>query len=122
MAKYDKSDAFKVWENCFSTRADQIDPFGKKIKFGEYGQDSEFGWEVDHIWPLNPEGSNPKGADTLSNLQPLHFQSNNAKANKLNGKAMGKKFEVRKISSNKEKNIGRLIVNGKQKYNYNRWQ
>jgi 5-methylcytosine-specific restriction endonuclease McrA len=48
---------------------------GKAMKFSDHGdRDSKFGWEIDHIKP-----SSKGGSDDLSNLQPLHWQTNVAK-------------------------------------------
>jgi hypothetical protein len=45
------------------------------IRRGDYGRETQYGWEVDHVRPV-AEG----GADDLSNLQPLHWQNNRHKA------------------------------------------
>ncbi|HEY6924862.1 MAG TPA: HNH endonuclease signature motif containing protein [Steroidobacteraceae bacterium] len=43
----------------------------------EYGDRSSiFGWEIDHIVPLNQGGS-----DDLENLRPLNWRNNEAKGN-----------------------------------------
>lgn len=45
-----------------------------------YGKESDYGWQIDHIKPKDKGGS-----DDLSNLQPLHWRNNAAKAaGKLN--------------------------------------
>jgi len=41
----------------------------------EYGQTSQFGWEVDHVVPVSQGGS-----DQLANLQPLYWENNRHKA------------------------------------------
>lgn len=51
------------------------DSFGVWMARSEYGQTTQFGWEVDHIRPVARGGG-----DELSNLQPLHWKSNRLKA------------------------------------------
>lgn len=44
------------------------------IMLSEYGNTTEYGWEVDHIQPVACGGS-----DILGNLQPLQWQNNRHK-------------------------------------------
>ena len=48
--------------------------FGGKITLDEYGEQSTFGWEIDHRKPLAKNGS-----DDYSNLYSLHWMNNRAK-------------------------------------------
>ena len=52
------------------------DEYGALICRSHYGnRDSIYGWEIDHIVPVSRAGS-----DHISNLRPLHWASNVAKA------------------------------------------
>lgn len=51
------------------------DACGMWIVFDQYGQTSEFGWEVDHRKPVAKGGT-----DDLNNLHPLHWRNNRHKS------------------------------------------
>lgn len=54
------------------------DPEGNKIRKGSYGTIGEFGWEVDHKNPVAKGGT-----DNPRNLQPLHWEANRKKSDKV---------------------------------------
>lgn len=55
---------------------------GKVMKYSEYGnRDSKYGWEIDHINPVSNGGT-----DHISNLQPVNWETNSEKGDKLNWK------------------------------------
>jgi 5-methylcytosine-specific restriction endonuclease McrA len=47
---------------------------GAKIQRNKYGIIERYGWEIDHIKPVEQGGT-----DDLSNLRPLHWENNRAK-------------------------------------------
>jgi hypothetical protein len=55
----------------------RVDRYGSWMAWAEYGQTTNYGWEVDHIVPVSKGGS-----DYLSNLQPLHWAHNRSKSDK----------------------------------------
>ena len=50
---------------------------GATIFRQEYGQTTDYGWEIDHIHPVSLGGT-----DNLDNLRPLHWKNNRAKADR----------------------------------------
>ncbi len=55
------------------------DSCGAWMKKTEHGKTTEFGWEIDHIYPVARGGT-----DNLSNLQPLEWKNNRQKSDDLN--------------------------------------
>ncbi|MFZ0887385.1 MAG: HNH endonuclease signature motif containing protein [Candidatus Binataceae bacterium] len=50
------------------------DSYGSVMRYSDYGQTPEYGWEIDHI--------DPDGSDELWNLQPLNWLNNRRKSDK----------------------------------------
>ncbi len=63
----------------FSPESWRLDKCGVIIKFDEFGnENSEYGWEIDHIISVSNEGN-----DNIENLQPLNWINNVVKDHKL---------------------------------------
>ena len=71
----------EVWEKAQmidgkSPDTKRRDACGAIIKYEDYGnRQSEHGWEVDHIKPVEKGGG-----DEMENLQPLHWRNNVSKS------------------------------------------
>ena len=76
----------EVWNKAKTIRGKdpdvwRRDDYGNKIRHGSYGTQGEYGWHVDH---KNP--SSKGGSDNIRNLQPLHWEENLEKSDKLKHK------------------------------------
>lgn len=56
----------------------RLDDYGNPISFSDYGKNSPYSWEIDHIYPKSRGGS-----DDLDNLRPLNTQANRIKGDRL---------------------------------------
>lgn len=73
---FDQKTMDKVWEKARPVRGldpneFRQDPYGNRIRKGEYGKVSREGWEIDHIKPESKGGS-----DHIRNLQALQTTKN----------------------------------------------
>ncbi|MFH1897545.1 MAG: HNH endonuclease signature motif containing protein [Candidatus Desantisbacteria bacterium] len=53
------------------------DALGNLIRKPSYGTQGEYGWEIDHKYPLSKGGT-----DTPKNIQPLQWKENRTKSDK----------------------------------------
>ena len=72
---WNKGQEIEGWDPAIWRR----DIYGHAIRRSDYGRtSSEYGWEIDHIYPVAAGGN-----DELSNLQPLYWETNRAKADSV---------------------------------------
>jgi len=70
------------WEKAKEIRGRNSDTWrrdeeGNMIRYGSYGTQGEYGWEIDHRKPVAKGGTeNPR------NLRPLHWEENLEKSDK----------------------------------------
>lgn len=88
----------EVWEKAKIEGEEQKDEWRKDvcgawINRNKYGEESDFGWEVDHIKPVSKGGR-----DEISNLMPLHWSNNRTKGDDY------PEFKS-SVTSEKDKNI-----------------
>lgn len=74
-----KKEIKQIWEKAKPIKKKnpnvwRRDKYENKIRFGSYGTQGKYGWEVDHKNPKDKGGS-----DQLRNLQPLHWKENRKK-------------------------------------------
>ena len=91
--------AMRLWSKNFGKETSVFDFSGRKIVKGAYNdRNSEFAWNVDHIYPQSKGG-----ATNDSNLIVCHVLTNDEKANKFPCfTANKKKFEILKVQNHYE--------------------
>ncbi len=68
-----------VWKKGRIINKDVADTFRKDaadawIARDQYGKETDYGWEIDHVYPESLGGD-----DDLINLRPMHWQNNRSK-------------------------------------------
>lgn len=91
--------AMRLWNKTFGKETSAQDFTGRKIVKGAYNdRNSEFAWNVDHIYPQSKGG-----ATNDSNLIVCHISTNDEKADKFPCfTANKKKFEIVKVQNHYE--------------------
>lgn len=94
-----KETAMRLWNKSFGNEIKVVDFAGREIVKGAYNdRNSEFGWNVDHIYPQSLGG---KTADY--NLVCCNIKTNDEKADKFPCfNANGKKFQIIKVENHYE--------------------
>lgn len=94
-----KESAMRLWNRAYGKETSCLDYAGRKIVKGAYNdRNSEFAWNVDHIYPQS------KGGKTNdSNLIICHILTNDEKADKFPCFTANKqKFEILKVQNHYE--------------------
>ncbi|MFY0654342.1 MAG: hypothetical protein JXQ96_20060 [Cyclobacteriaceae bacterium] len=80
MADYSDKQIQQVWNK--GLKVDGMDPADWRKDFcdawinrDQYGEHSDYGWSVDHVFPQKKGGS-----DDLINLRPMHMDNNSSKS------------------------------------------
>lgn len=83
--------ANNVWEEWYNNAKRAYDIAGAKIDRKAYGdRNSEYGWEIDHEFPVSRGGSRK-----MKNWRPLHWRNIEAKGDKFDGQWQPAEFDTR---------------------------
>lgn len=79
MSNYSKKLIQQVWEKGIIIQGYDPEMYRKDvcnawICYTEFGKNTEYGWSIDHVLPLNKGGKND-----IINLRPLQWQNNQSK-------------------------------------------
>jgi hypothetical protein len=103
----------EFWENEFGNKTSVKDFAGRFLRKTDYrNQNSQSGWDIDHIEPLNHNGNGKHNINTIDNYQIANIATNREKANKTSFTINSVNYQVLR---NTPKNIsGHRLAN----YNY----
>ena len=78
-----KKEIDAVWDKTKKVRGEdpnkvRQDPYGNRIRYDKFGQETSQGWEIDHIKP-----SSRGGSDSIRNLQALQTKKNRERGDAL---------------------------------------
>ena len=86
------------WEKEFGNVEEAKDFTGRKIRKHDQGKNnSQYGWDIDHIQPLSKGGT-----DTDANKQIVHVVTNDKKGDKTTFVIDGITYQVQKTSRSDE--------------------
>ncbi len=77
-----KKDLNAAWDRAAKMRGKKPetwrrDELGNPMRYGSYGTEGKFGWEIDHRNPTSKGGT-----DSPRNLRPLNWKANQEKSDK----------------------------------------
>jgi hypothetical protein len=80
MANFTETVIDNVWQEANEVKGDNGNEFrqdcaGARIQKDKYGQEGDYGWEIDHILPQSLGST-----DRIENLLPLQWENNQSKA------------------------------------------
>ena len=82
------------WEKEFGNLEEAEDFAGRKIRKNAHGQNnSQYGWDIDHIQPLAKNGT-----DTDNNKQIVHIDTNDDKGDRTTFSIGNKTYQVQRKS------------------------
>ncbi|MFT4936813.1 MAG: hypothetical protein ACI9LT_003535 [Pseudoalteromonas distincta] len=78
-----EQDKFAAWQACSPVQGllpsdYRVDADGNIIRWADYGSQSQYGWEIDHVLP-----SALGGASHASNYRALHWKANRSRGGVL---------------------------------------
>lgn len=124
MADFSASQIQEIWQKAtivegFDPKQYRKDVAGAWIAFSDYGKDTQYGWNIDHVVPqaLFSTDAKPSAISNSVNLRPMHWLNNHSKGNDF------PEYKVT-VTSSGNRNIDcnkKLFVNEdlfRQLYNY----
>lgn len=87
----------EFWENEFGNKTTAKDFSGLSVRKSDYrNENSQYGWDIEHIEPLNPNGSekHKKNINRVDNMQVANIVTNRQKGNKTSFNINGVNYQV----------------------------
>ncbi|WP_436358618.1 HNH endonuclease domain-containing protein [Mycoplasma sp. 480] len=81
-----------LWRKIYGDASSVYDYAGREIHLNQYGKDSKYAWNIEHIVPVS-EG----GTDAYINLTVTHIKTNSEREYRNTWNIDGYTYQVRKI-------------------------
>jgi len=121
MANWSEETKRSLWNRCKTVPGKSADDYrldeqGALIKWSDYGEYKDGGWQIDHIYPETPlqkKGVKQEKIDDITNLRALNSYNNDTKSDDYPNFKSSKAYDS-KLGKNVDKTGNWSVTDAKQ--------